>query len=166
MHLRRLTRRHGQGVGQGGCIVVVTVGQAGGALQLGQLVLKHMRRGVHKTCVDGTQLRQLEELAAMLAGLELEGCRLKNGRSACTVVRVQLVPVVEHHGGETLPGLVGVGIRHGCSCFFLLGSFDFGCWCFWFWGWSADFFRRRYCVLLIFSELVLAGGATTHTILM
>ena len=109
---------------------------------------------------------QLEELAAMLAGLELEGCRLKNGRSACTVVRVQLVPVVEHHGGETLPGLVGVGIRHGCSCFFLLGSFDFGCWCFWFWGWSADFFRRRYCVLLIFSELVLAGGATTHTILM
>lgn len=71
-----------------------------------------MRGGVHEAGVNGAELGEGEELTAVLVRFELEGSRLEEGRSARPVVRVELVPVVEHGRGEALSGRVGVGIRH------------------------------------------------------
>ena len=72
VHLRRLARRDGERVGQRRGVVVVAVRQARGALQLGDLVLEDVRRRVHEARVDRAELRQLEERAPVLRGLELE----------------------------------------------------------------------------------------------
>ncbi len=61
-----------------------------------------MSSGVHEARVDRAELREREELAAMLGRLELERRGLEDRRRAGTVVRVELVAVVERGCGEAL----------------------------------------------------------------
>ena len=129
VHLRALARCHGERVGQGRSVVVVTVRLAWCALQLSHLVLEHMRRRVHDTRVNRAQLREPEQRRGVLGALELERCRLEDRNCARPVVRVKLVAVVERYRRESLLVLVGVdvalvnrrrlrvrcGINHPCA---------------------------------------------------
>ena len=91
-------------LGRVDCVVAVAVTGARRALELGDLVLEHVGRRVHEARVDRAELREREELLAMLGGLELERRGLEDGRRAGTVVGVELVAVVEGRGGEALAG--------------------------------------------------------------
>ena len=88
MHLRGLARGDGQRVGQRGRVVKVAVRLARRALQLGDLVLEDVGRGVHDSRVDGAELSEGKQLLAVLGGLELKRRALEDRNRAGTVVGV------------------------------------------------------------------------------